>query len=235
MEPTRINKFLTEANYCSRRQADKLIIEGRVKINDRQAKLGDKVTEDDIVIVDGSQVAVPNKAKTYIMLNKPVGIICTTDETAPDNIVQFIDFPERIYPVGRLDVESSGMIILTNDGSIVNKILRAEHQIEKEYVVEVAEEITTEQIKMLQKGIELDDGKTKPCKVKKISPKKFAIVITEGRNRIIRRMVEAIGQQVVRLARVRIGKLQLSNMKVGMYRKLSDEEVQMLTENPQAE
>jgi len=235
MEPTRVNKFLTEANYCSRRQADKLIVEGRVKINDRQAKLGDKVTEDDIVIVDGSQVAIPNKAHIYLMLNKPVGIICTTDETAPDNIVQFIDFPERIYPVGRLDVESSGMIILTNDGSIVNKILRAEHQIEKEYVVEVAEEITSEQIKMLQKGVELDDGKTKPCKVKKISPKKFAIVITEGRNRIIRRMVDVIGHQVVRLARVRIGKLQLSNMKVGTYRKLSDEEVAMLMENPQVE
>lgn len=235
MESTRVNKFLTEANYCSRRQADKLIMEGRVKINDRQAKLGDKVTEDDIVIVDGSQVAIPNKAHTYLMLNKPVGIICTTDETAPDNIVQFIDFPERIYPVGRLDVESSGMIILTNDGSIVNKILRAEHQIEKEYVVEVAEEITTEQIKILQKGVELEDGPTKPCKVKKISPKKFAIVITEGRNRIIRRMVETIGHQVVRLARVRIGKLQLSNMKVGTYRKLNEDEVQMLTENPQAE
>lgn len=235
MESTRVNKFLTEANYCSRRQADKLIMEGRVKINDRQAKLGDKVTEDDIVIVDGSQVAIPNKAHTYLMLNKPVGIICTTDETAPDNIVQFIDFPERIYPVGRLDVESSGMIILTNDGSIVNKILRAEHQIEKEYVVEVAEEITTEQIKMLQKGVELEDGPTKPCKVKKISPKKFAIVITEGRNRIIRRMVETIGHQVVRLARVRIGKLQLSNMKVGTYRKLNEDEVVMLTENPQAE
>lgn len=233
MEPTRINKFLTEANYCSRRQADKLIIEGRVKINDRQAKLGDKVTDEDIVIVDGSQVAIPNKARTYIMLNKPVGIICTTDETAPDNIVQFIDFPERIYPVGRLDVESSGMIILTNDGSIVNKILRAEHQIEKEYVVEVAEEISTEQIKHLQKSVELEDGPTKPCKVKKISAKKFAIVITEGRNRIIRRMCEAVDAQVVRLARVRIGKLQLSNMKVGTYRKLNEEEVQMLTENPQ--
>lgn len=214
---TRINKYLTEANYCSRRQADKLIEAGRVKIDNRVARLGDKVKTGERVFVDGEEIKASTK-KIYLAFNKPVGIICTSDSNSKDNIVDYINYPERIYPIGRLDVKSSGLILLTNDGSIVNQLLKGQSKVEKEYFVYVDKELNQNMLTNLEKGVVLDGYKTLPAKVQQISGKEFKIVILEGKNRQIRRMCERFGYNVLELKRIRIGDIKLDRLKTGEYR-----------------
>ncbi len=233
----RINKFLTQANYCSRREADRLIEKGLIKINDTVAQLGQQVQTGDRVFVvthpssraskasrgippNWTEVTLGTEEKIYLAYHKPVGVICATDTTKPDNIIDAINYTERVYPVGRLDVASSGLILLTNDGDIVNKILKGKQKIEKEYVVDVDKIVTEKKLGKLKKGIVLDWHKTLPAKIKRTGTKRFSITIVEGRNRQIRRMCEAVGWKVVRLHRVRIGSLCLGSLRVGEYREL---------------
>lgn len=225
MYPIRINKFLTQANYCSRRQADQLIKRGRVKINQQKAQLGDKINSNDKVFVDIQEIKLDQKEKVYLAFNKPVGVICTTDRKAKDNIVSYVNYPTRVYPIGRLDVNSSGLILLTNDGSIVNKILKGRNKVEKEYLVTVNKDLNSDFLLKLKKGIVLDRHKTLPAKVQKISSRKFKITIVQGKNRQIRRMCQQFNYEVTALIRVRIGKLQLGDLNVGHYRKISFSEI----------
>ncbi|MFC1788197.1 pseudouridine synthase [Patescibacteria group bacterium] len=227
MDPIRINKYLAEHGYCSRREADRLVKAGKVFINDQKAKLGDKITDQDDIRVLGRDKKVKPK-KIYIMLHKPVGMISTTDSRSKDNIVQYIDYPERIYPVGRLDVKSSGLILLTNDGALANRIMHPRYEHDKEYVVEVNRPLKRIEIGKLQNGVELEDGPTLPAKVRQMTPEKFAIILEEGRNRQIRRMVEAIGAEVVSLKRTRILTLKLAQFPVGEWRHLSEKEIRDL-------
>jgi len=223
----RINKFLTQANYCSRRQADKLIEAGRVRIDSRTAKLGDQVKQGERVLVDGKEIKL-SQSKIYLAFHKPVRIICTTDLQSKDNIVDYLHYPERIYPVGRLDVNSSGLILLTNDGTIVNKILKGRYKIEKEYLVTVDKSLTPDFMNGLEGGILMDGYKTMPAKVKKLADKEFSIVLKEGKNRQIRRMCEKFGYNVLKLKRVRIGNIELGDLSVGRYRKLNNKEMERL-------
>ena len=216
----RINKFLTQANYCSRREADRLIEKGLVKINDTVAQLGQQIETGDRVFVGGKEVIMDKSEKIYLAYHKPVGIIWTTDTSKPDNIIDAINYPERVYPIGRLDVASSGLILLTNDGEIVNKILKGKNKIEKEYVVDVDKPVTEDKIQRLKKGIILDGHKTLPAKIKKTDTKRFSITIVEGKNRQIRRMCEMVGWRVIRLHRVRIGGLRLGNIPAGSYKQI---------------
>ena len=209
----RINKFLTVGNFCSRRQADELIKEGRVKINDRIANLGDQVKTGDKVFADKKEVRL-NQKKVYLAYNKPVGVITTTDKRAKDNIIFKINYPVRVYPVGRLDVNTSGLILLTNDGSVVNKILKGREKVEKEYEVIVDKKITKGFLTALEQGVILEGHKTLPAKIRRLSDKKFSIVIVEGKNRQVRRMVSKFGFEVSKLKRVRIGGLKLENLDI---------------------
>jgi len=225
MESIRINKFLADAGVCSRRQADVLIKQNRVKVNGAIADLGDRVGADDEVTVNSKSVVLKNKKKVYLVFHKPVGVICTADKNSPDNIVDFINYSERIYPIGRLDVASSGLILLTNDGSVVNKILKAENKVEKEYIVEVDKQVTKELVEGLKKGVFIEGRRTLPVKIDKIYLKKFSMIITEGKKRQIRRMCEKFGYNVVSLQRVRIGDLLLGKLRVGKYEDISREEL----------
>lgn len=220
----RINKYIAESGYCSRRKADRLIEEGWVKINGKTAELGSTVEESDKVTIDGEIISLEGKNNVYIAYNKPVGIICTSDPDAKDNIIDAVGYPERIVHVGRLDVASSGLILLTNDGDIVNKILRAENGHEKEYVVTVDKKMTRAFTDAMKKGVVLDDQKTRPARLKKINDKKFKLVITEGRNRQIRRMCEKLGYQVKTLKRIRIMNIKLRDLGEGNWRYLSKNE-----------
>jgi len=222
--PTRLNKFLGEQGVCSRREADKLIADGKITINGRKAVMGEKVEGTEEIVVDGKLVKVEKKERVYLAYNKPVGIICTTDPGAKDNIVDSVHYPERIFNIGRLDVASSGLILLTNDGSIVNKILRAEGKHEKEYIVTVNKKITPDFIQKMKKGVELEDGKTMPSKVDERTETTFAITLMEGRNRQIRRMCSALGFEVKALTRVRIMHIMLGDLKEGEWRHLTKEE-----------
>lgn len=224
---TRINKFLSEIGYCSRRAADKLIEEGRVTINGKVPEMGTKVTPLDIVAVDGANVHAPKKKKNvYIAFNKPVGIVCTTDgRVEKDNIIDFIGYKERIFPIGRLDKPSQGLIFLTNDGDIVNKILRARNMHEKEYIVRVNQAITSEFIGAMRQGVPILDTVTRPCEVQKIDKYTFRIVLTQGLNRQIRRMCEYLGYRVRTLKRIRIMNVHL-DVPIGEWRYLSDSEMQ---------
>jgi 23S rRNA pseudouridine2604 synthase len=221
----RINKYLSDAGYCSRREADKLIRDKKVKINKEIAKLGDQVNDGDQVFVNNKLVKKQLK-KIYLAFNKPVGIICTTDTRKKDNIIDYINYPVRVYPIGRLDVASSGLILLTNDGSIVNKILKAENKLEKEYVVRVDKVIDGGFIDNLRKGVKIEGNeewgmrKTLPTNVSKINDYTFKIVLIQGLNRQIRRMCEALGYSVVKLKRIRIGKIELGNLKEGKYKEI---------------
>lgn len=222
---TRINKYLSEVGYCSRRAGDKLLEEGRVTINDKVPELGTKVEDGDIVKVDGVAVVKTEEAKIYIAFNKPVGVVCTTDnKREKDNIIDFINYPERIFPIGRLDKPSEGLILLTNDGDIVNKILRARNNHEKEYIVSVDRPINDAFIKKMSSGVPILDTVTKKCEVEKIDRFTFRIVLTQGLNRQIRRMAEFFGYEVVRLERIRIMNIEL-DVPVGKYRNLSEEEL----------
>ena len=223
---TRINKYLSEVGYCSRRRADRLIEEGKVTINGKVPEMGTKVDDCDLVEVEGKRIEKSTKQKKiYLAFNKPVGIVCTTNrEVEPDNIIDFIKYPKRIFPIGRLDKWSEGLIFLTNDGDIVNKILRARNNHEKEYIVSVNRPINKEFIQSMSNGIEILETITKNCFVKQIGAKKFKIILTEGLNRQIRRMCESLGYRVQSLKRVRIMNIKL-DLPVGKYREFTKKEL----------
>ena len=224
-QAVRINKYLSEIGYCSRRAADKLIQEERITVNGKSAEMGLKVTPTDEIAVDGILVDQAGDKPVYIAFNKPVGIVCTTDNRVEkDNIIDYINFPTRIFPIGRLDKPSEGLIFLTNDGDIVNKILRARNQHEKEYVVTVNRPITEEFIQKMAAGVPILDTVTRPCKVKQTHKKEFRIILTQGLNRQIRRMCEYLDYRVVTLKRVRIMNVSLDVGK-GKWRHLTKKEM----------
>ncbi|GED29912.1 23S rRNA pseudouridine(2604) synthase RluF [Brevibacillus centrosporus] len=226
----RINKYISETGFCSRRESDKLIEAGRVTINGRLAELGSTVSPGDDVRVDGNPLGAKKKS-VYIALNKPVGITCTTELHVKGNIIDFVNHPERIFPIGRLDKDSQGLILLTNDGDIVNKILRAENNHEKEYIVTVDKPITPLFIQGMSGGVRILGTITKPCKVTKISDRVFKIVLTQGLNRQIRRMCQAFGYQVRQLKRVRIMNIELGELRVGQWRDLTERELTELNKS----
>ena len=228
---TRINKYLSEVGYCSRRVADRLIKEGKVTINGKIPEIGTKVKEGDQVEIEGQRIEKPMKQKNiYLAFNKPVGIVCTTDRRVEtQNIIDFINFPKRIFPIGRLDKLSEGLIFLTNDGDIVNKILRARNNHEKEYIVSVNRPINSDFIQKMSHGVEILDTITKNCFVKQLGPKIFKIILTQGLNRQIRRMCETLGYRVKSLKRVRIMNIKL-DVPIGKYREFSKEELLELNE-----
>lgn len=222
----RINKFLSEVGYCSRREADKLIDAGRITINGVVPEMGTKVAPDDVVAVDGKTIKNTKTSFVYLAFNKPVGIVCTTDTTVEkDNIIDFINYSKRIFPIGRLDKPSEGLILLTDDGDIVNKILRASNNHEKEYIVTVDKPISQTFIERMSGGILLEELKktTKTCKVERLGTYKFKIILTQGLNRQIRRMCDYLNYEVQTLQRVRIMNIKLDTA-VGEYRELTKEE-----------
>ncbi len=222
----RLNKFLSETGMCSRREADAWIVSGRVSINGKRAELGTQVTETDEVRVDNHVVGTrKKKKKIYICLNKPVGITCTTEHGVKDNIVDFIGHEERIFPIGRLDKESEGLILLTNNGDIVNEILRSEKNHEKEYLVTVDKPLTDTFLAGMAGGVRILDTKTKTCKVSRVGKYEFRIILTQGLNRQIRRMCEVFGYDVRRLQRVRIVNIMLGGLKLGRWRNLTEAEL----------
>ncbi|OBT16006.1 23S rRNA pseudouridine synthase F [Vibrio sp. UCD-FRSSP16_10] len=225
----RLNKFISETGYCSRREADKLIEQGRVTINGKIPEMGTKVLPEDDVLVDGKSLRAKRKP-IYIALNKPTGITCTTERDIQGNIVDYIGHKERIFPIGRLDKPSDGLIFLTNDGDIVNKILRAGNNHEKEYVVRVDRAITPEFLMKMGNGVSILDTVTLPCKITKESEYSFRIVLTQGLNRQIRRMCEALDYRVFKLRRVRIMNITIDGIPNGKWRYLSDDEVKTLLE-----
>jgi 23S rRNA pseudouridine2604 synthase len=220
----RLNKYISETGVCSRREADRWIEAGRVTLNGAPATLGHKVAQGDEVRIDGNLVGAKKKA-IYIALNKPVGITCTTEAHVEDNVVRFVGHSERIFPVGRLDKDSEGLILLTNDGDIVNEILRSENEHEKEYVVSVNRPITDLSLKMLASGVKIMGVTTKPCRVERVDADTFRLVLTQGLNRQIRRMCSALGYRVRRLQRVRIINIHVGALRAGDWRYLSDAEV----------
>ncbi|PIC74443.1 23S rRNA pseudouridine synthase F [Sporosarcina sp. P26b] len=219
----RINKFLSGAGIVSRRGADQWIADGRVKINGQLAELGSKVEASDQVVVDGKLVQQEEQL-VYIALNKPVGITSTTERHIKGNVVDFINHPLRIFHIGRLDKDSDGLLLLTNDGDIVNEILREEHGHDKEYIVTVDSPITASFISQMESGVKILDTVTKPCTVKKLGPKTFSIILTQGLNRQIRRMCAALGYHIHRLQRVRILNIELGDLPIGEWRELTDSE-----------
>lgn len=222
----RINKFLSEVGYCSRREADKLIEAGRVTINGSVPEMGTKIAPNDVVHVDGKEIKNTKESFVYLAFNKPVGIVCTTDTSVEkDNIIDFINYPKRIFPIGRLDKPSEGLILLTDDGDIVNKILRASNNHEKEYIVTVDKPISQTFIERMSGGIPLADlnKTTKKCVVEKLSTYEFRIILTQGLNRQIRRMCEYLTYEVQTLKRVRIMNIKL-DMPIGEYRELTKTE-----------
>ena len=229
MELIRLNKAIAETGYCSRRAADRLIEDGIVKINGKLAELGTKVSNKDVITV-GEEVITKEVRNIYLVFNKPMGIECTTDENIPKNIISYINYPERIYPVGRLDKPSEGLILMTNDGDIVNKILRSRNNHEKEYVVVVDKLITQEFLNGMSNGVPILEQITKKCKVSKVDPRCFNIVLTQGLNRQIRRMTEHFGYEVKKLRRVRIMNIELGDLKKGEYRDLTEKEFTELNE-----
>lgn len=221
----RINKFLSEAGICSRRGADKWIEAGRIKINGVKAELGSKVTDDDVVEVDNKVVKLnTDKGYVYIKLNKPRGITSTTERHIKGNIVDFVGHHERIFHIGRLDKDSEGLILLTNDGDIVNEILRKEGRHEKEYIVTVNKPITDDFVKQMSEGVAILDTVTLPAKVEKLSTKTFRIILTQGLNRQIRRMTEALGYEVKQLRRIRVMNILVDDLKLGQWKDLTDSE-----------
>ena len=230
VELKRINKFLSEVGYCSRREADKLIEAGRVTINGVIPEMGTKITPNDVVQVDGKDINNTKEAFVYLAFNKPIGIVCTTDTSVEkDNIIDFINYPKRIFPIGRLDKPSEGLILLTDDGDIVNKILRASNNHEKEYIVTVDKPISQTFIERMADGVPLEELKkvTKKCTVEKLGNYEFKIVLTQGLNRQIRRMCDYLNYEVQTLKRVRIMNIKL-DMPVGEYRELTKNEFEEL-------
>lgn len=224
---TRLNKYLSEAGYCSRRKADALIEEKRVTVNGQVPEMGTKISATDEIRVDGTKVVGQKKEQVYLAFNKPVGIVCTTNQKEKKNIIDFIGYPTRIFPVGRLDKPSQGLILLTDDGDIVNKILRARNNHEKEYIVTVDRLVTADFVQRMSSGIPILDTVTRPCEVEQLSKNVFRIVLTQGLNRQIRRMCEYLGYKVKKLKRIRIMNIEL-DIPVGKYRHLDPQELQEL-------
>lgn len=225
---TRINKYLSEVGYCSRRAADKLIEQGRITINGKKPEMGTKVSDTDEIRVDGKLITDTGEKNVYLAFNKPIGIVCTTDtKREKNNIIDFINYPTRIFPIGRLDKPSEGLILLTNDGDIVNKILRARNNHEKEYIVTVDKPITSEFIYEMSNGVPILDTVTRKCKVDRINHHTFRIILTQGLNRQIRRMCEYLGYEVTKLKRVRIMNISL-DVPVGKWRDLTAKELKQL-------
>lgn len=225
----RLNKFVADSGYCSRREADRLIAEGRVQVDGRPGALGDRVLPGMRVTVDGQSLSGRGK-KVYIALNKPAGIVCTTDPREPMNVVDYLDYPIRIFPVGRLDKDSEGLLLMTSDGEIINRILRAAGGHEKEYEVEIDRPVTKEFVEKMSAGVPILDTVTLPCRVRRTGEKSFNIILVQGLNRQIRRMCEALGCNVVRLRRIRIMNVRLGAMRPGQWRELSEEELSGLME-----
>lgn len=226
---TRINKYISESGICSRREADKLIEEGKVTVNGEKAELGTKVSDGDDIKIDGKKLSMKRKT-VHIAFNKPVGVVCTTDRTTRNNIIDFIKFPERVFPIGRLDKPSEGLIFLTNEGDIVNKILRAGNNHEKEYVVTVDKPVTPEFIAAMGNGVAILDTVTKKCLVVKEDKNSFRIILTQGLNRQIRRMCDALGFHVRTLKRIRIMNVTLDGIESGKWRYLSKDEMAIINE-----
>lgn len=229
----RLNKHIAETGFCSRREADRLIAEKRVTVNAQPAGIGTQVEEGDEIRVDGQSLLARRAAgKTrryvYIALNKPIGITCTTETAVGGNIVDFVDHRERIFPVGRLDKESEGLILLTSNGDIVNEILRSENRHEKEYLVGVNKPVTPEFLAAMSRGVRVHNQMTKPCKATRLAKFGFRIVLTQGLNRQIRRMADAFGYRVTELRRVRIVNIKLGALKIGQWRNLTDAELRGL-------
>ena len=228
MEKTRINKYLSEVGFCSRREADKMLEQGRITVNGAVPEMGTKVSEEDEILVDGISIRKKEEDHVYIALNKPVGIVCTTDTKRElNNIVEFVNHPKRIFPIGRLDKPSEGLILLTSDGDIVNKILRARNNHEKEYIVRVDKPITPQFLHRMRNGIPILGTVTNKCEVEQIDTLSFRIVLTQGLNRQIRRMCEYVGYEVKKLKRIRIMNIKL-DLPVGKWRDLTADEMKEL-------
>lgn len=225
---TRLNKAISSTGFCSRREADRLIEEGVVKVNGERAPLGLRVSDQDEITIRGRRIINKKADQVYIALHKPRGIICSSDPKANDNIVDYVDHVERIFPVGRLDVASEGLILLTNDGEILNYILRARYEHEKEYIVTVDQTITEEFIKAMGAGVPILETVTKPCKVERLADDMFRIILTQGLNRQIRRMCEHFGQNVTRLRRIRIMDVVLDGLNYGEWRDLTESELKIM-------
>lgn len=222
---TRLNKYLSQIGYCSRRAADKLIEEKRITVNGDLPVMGQKVSEADAIHIDGALVQDAKHEHVYLAFNKPVGVVCTTDQRDPNNIIDYINFPQRIFPIGRLDKASEGLILLTSDGDVVNKILRSKYEHEKEYIVTVDKLLNNDFIQRMQSGIPILDTVTKECKVEMVSKFVFRIILTQGLNRQIRRMCEYLGYEVVKLKRVRVINISLEDTVLGTYRMLTKEKI----------
>ncbi|WKS95854.1 23S rRNA pseudouridine(2604) synthase RluF [Riemerella columbina] len=224
-EKIRINKYLSEVGYCSRREADRLLEQGRITINGQQPELGTKVSDEDEIKVDGQRIREPQEQPVYIAFNKPIGIVCTTDtKREKNNIIDYIRHPKRIFPIGRLDKPSEGLILLTSDGDIVNKILRARNNHEKEYLVRVNKPITPQFLEKMRNGVPILGTITRKCEVEKIDEMQFRIVLTQGLNRQIRRMCEYLDYEVKKLKRLRIMNIYL-DLPVGQWRDLTEKEL----------
>ena len=227
----RINKFLAESGACSRREADAWIAEGRVTVNGKVAELGTRVGDGDTVALDGRPVEAKPR-RVYLALNKPVGVECTTDRDVPGNIVDFVGHRERVFPIGWVDKDSEGLILLTNDGDVVNHVLRAENAHEKEYVVAVDRPLTPEFLDGMARGVPILGTVTNPCRISQVGRNTFRIVLTQGMNRQIRRMCEHFDYTVRRLQRVRIMHIRLGELPIGKWRNLTAEEVRGLVKTP---
>lgn len=223
----RLNKYMSDAGVCSRRQADRLVEEGRIMVDGRPAVLGQQIEEGQKITLDGKEI-VPVRRKVLLAFNKPRGIVCTTEKREKDNIIDYLDYPERIYPVGRLDKDSEGLILLTNDGQLMDEILRARNFHEKEYEVRVDRPVTGEFLKKMSSGVEIMDTVTRPCQVRQTGTCSFRIILTQGLNRQIRRMCEALGYRVRHLRRYRIMNIRLGDLETGKYRELTPEEYKEL-------
>ena len=225
----RLNKYIADSGYCSRREADRLISEGRVRLDGRVGVLGDRVLPGMDVTVDGKRLSGEDE-KVYLLLNKPMGIVCTADPREPMNVVDYLAYPRRVFPVGRLDKDSEGLLLLTNDGEIVNRILRAAGGHEKEYEVRIDRPVTPEFVQQMSRGVPILDTVTLPCRVRRTGERSFNIVLVQGLNRQIRRMCEALGANVTHLRRVRIMNLRLGKLLPGQWRELTEEELAGLRE-----
>lgn len=224
MESVRINKYMSQCGICSRREADRMLSEGRILVNGEVPEKGTMVTENDTIIVDGRKVSGPAR-EVVIAFHKPLGVVCTTSKDEPDNVIDYIDFPERIYPVGRLDKDSTGILLLTNNGQLMDDILRGRYEHEKEYEVTVDRPVTDSIWDAMEQGVPILDTMTKPCRVIKRDGKCFTIILTQGLNRQIRRMCEYFGYRVRRLKRVRIMNIELGSLPEGKWRYLSEKEL----------
>lgn len=222
----RINKLFSNLGFCSRKETNRIIEENRVTVNGMPCRLGQWVEDDDIILIDGEPI--PKKEKIYIALNKPIGITCTAAKEVKNNIIEYLNYPEYIFPVGRLDKDSEGLIIMTNDGELSNKILESENKHEKEYIVKLNKEFDDEFIKGMSEGVEICKTKTRPCKIERIDNNTFNIVLTQGLNRQIRKMSKSFGYDVLELKRIRILNIKIDGIEVGKWRKLTNEEIEIL-------